>query len=162
MTLLQVDQLTVRQNYGQFHLIYGPTDLSTLVDLIDAANATDNIAQDDDLLVVLSPHQNNFEMALTVERWATEPPNDLAEWEEGFEAPITVTEQGLEYTSPDDGLCVPLDVPEGRYRVRIVGRGFINRGWPGSTTPGDVWRMQFWPSTDQTAAQRIRRWDTPD
>jgi hypothetical protein len=29
--------------------------------------------------------------------------------------------------------------------VRITGRGFLNYGWPGSTTPGDEWRLQLWP-----------------
>lgn len=161
MPLLRTDHLTVRQDYGQFHLLYGTGDTDDLVELIDAAIADGDIAQGEDMLVILVPHQNNVEMSLTVERWSVEPPDDLADWEEVFEAPIEVTDDGLEYTSPDDGLCVPLDVPQGQYRARIVGRGFVNRGWPGSITPGDVWRIQLWPSTDDTAARHILRWEVP-
>ena len=53
---------------------------------------------------------------------------------------------------------VDLDVPPGNYQVRIVGRGFINYGWPGSTTPGDTWRIQFWPSKDVIEPKRIAHW----
>ncbi|TWF75906.1 hypothetical protein FHX44_111791 [Pseudonocardia hierapolitana] len=156
MSLLRSDALTVRQDYGQFALIAGDTDDDDLVELIDAANDADNIAQGNAILVVLSPHQNNFALGLTVEQWSSRPPDDLDAWEEGFEASLTVGDLGLVYMSPTD-TYVQLDVPSGAYRARIVGRGFVNRGWPGSTTPGDVWRIQVWPCTEHAAPRRIAR-----
>jgi hypothetical protein len=160
MPLLRTDTLTVRQDYGQFELIAGNMDDDDLLELIDAANAGDKIAQGNAILVVLSPHQNNFEMGLTVEQWSSTPPNDLDTWEEGFEASLTVGDLGLLYMSPAD-TYVELDVPPGSYRARIVGRGFVNRGWPGSVTPGDVWRIQVWPCTEHSAPSRIARWELP-
>jgi len=155
--LLRLDTMTVRQDYGQFELIAGDQDDDDLLDLIDAANEGDRIAQGEAILVILSPHQNNFEMALTVELWDDEPPDDLADWQEGFQAFLGVDGLGVFYMSPIE-TYVDLDVPPGNYQVRIVGRGFINYGWPGSTTPGDTWRIQFWPSNDIIEPTRIARW----
>jgi hypothetical protein len=109
-------------DHGQFHLVSAfpaPDDVSaadqedadTIVDrTIDEGN---EIAQGIYGLCVLCPHQNNFEMSLTVERWATEPP----------------------------------------------GRGFVARGWPGSTTPGDQWRIQLWPGTAGAPPRQVKRWE---
>jgi hypothetical protein len=156
---------TVALDYGQFYLVGAPppADLARdidLVDLIGQANDGDRIAQSGNLLIVLSPHQNNFEMSLTVQRWAAEPPPDLPAWQEVFEATLEVGAAGLRYESP----TLPehnLPVPAGRYAVRIAGRGFLNHGWPGSTTPGDEWRIQLWPSTARRPATRVARWAGP-
>ena len=117
------------------------------------------LMQGNAILVVLSPHQNNFEMGLTVEQWSSTPPDDLGTWEEGFEASLEVGDLGLVYMSPVD-TYVELDVPPGSYRARVVGRGFVNRGWPGSVTPGDVWRIQVRPCAEHIAPRRIARWET--
>ncbi|GAA0941552.1 hypothetical protein [Pseudonocardia zijingensis] len=159
MSLLRSDALTVCQDHGQFELVTGDMD-DDLVGLIDAANHADGIAQGTVVLVVLSPHQNNFELGLTVEQWSSPPPDDLDAWEEGFEASLTVGDLGLVYHSPPD-TYVQLDVPPGAYRARIVGRGFVNNGWPGSTTPGDVWRIQVWPCAERITPRRIARWPAP-
>ncbi len=157
MPPLRVDTLTVHQDHGQFELITGDQDDDDLVGLIDEAGAGDRIAQGSAILVVLSPHQNNFAMALTVELWDEEPHDDVVDWEEGFEASLRVDELGVVYMSPTE-TYVDLDMPPGEYRVRIVGRGFVNYGWPGSTEPGDVRRLQLWPSSDAIAPRRIARW----
>ncbi|MER5670275.1 hypothetical protein [Pseudonocardia alni] len=160
MPLRRSYRLTVHQDHGQFDLVYAWTDLTNLVDLIDLANTGDGIAQDDSILVVFSPHQNNFDLAMAVEEWDGAPPDDLHEWQEGFEAPLPITDHGVELMSPSD-FCVPLDIAPGTYRIRIVGRGFVNHGWPGSTTPGDDWRLQLWPSDDVSPARRLLRWEQP-
>lgn len=160
MSLHRSDAVTVHQDYGQFALITGDMDDDDLVELVDAANGADGIAQGNAILVVLSPHQNNLALGLTVEQWGSRPPDDLDAWQEGFEASLTVGDLGLVYMSPTDSF-VQLDVPPAAYRARIVGRGFVNRGWPGSTTPGDVWRIQLWPCSERTAPRRIARWETP-
>ncbi|WP_432976541.1 hypothetical protein [Dactylosporangium sp. CA-233914] len=106
-------------------------------------------------MVVLSPHQNNFHMPLRVECWHRRPPDDTDQWEEVTECAFTVEAGELRYESPalDTTACA---VPDGQYAVRICGRGFVNRGWPGSTKPGDVWRIQLWPASDEVADRRIK------
>jgi hypothetical protein len=161
--LVESSRLTVTMDYGQFYLVGSPAPCDgdvDLVDLIAQASDGDQIAQSGNLLVVLSPHQNNFEMALLVQRWDAEPPVDLPVWEEVFEASIEVGESGLGYQSPTLA-DHDLGVPPGCYGIRIAGRGFVNRGWPGSTTPGDEWRIQLWPSTAKRTPQRIVRWAGP-
>ena len=57
-----------------------------------------------------------------------------------------------------DYVSVPM--PAGDYVMRVVGRGFVARGWPGSTEPGDTWRIQLWPhvGTDPVPLRRLATW----
>jgi len=125
--------------------------------LLDRALAGAHIASAGYGLVVVSPHQNNFEMPLRVEEWNAPPPADDGDWDEVFESHLTVVGGVLRYESPTME-AVPFEVPDGRYAVRISGRGFRNRGWPGSTTPGDSWRVQLWPSADVRPDRRVKEW----
>jgi hypothetical protein len=50
------------------------------------------------------------------------------------------------------------DVPTGSYAVLVSGRGFVARGWPGSTTPGDVWRVQLWPGNVDISVETLVTW----
>ena len=96
-----------------------------------------------------------------MEQWDGPAPDDVVEWEEGYVTGLTVDEHGLMYQSPTmDGYL--LDLPAGTGQARITGRGFVNRGWPGTTTPGDVWRLQVWPAEAPGEAARIARWTHPD
>src|SRR5262249_6908552 len=72
---------------------------------------------------------------------AARPPEDVDEWQEAFEATLTVGEGGqLTYASPTLSTVV-CPVPPGRYEVLVTGRGIVAQGWPGSTQPGDSWRL---------------------
>ena len=53
------------------------------------------------------------------------------------------------------------EVPGGGYLIEVNGRGFVNYGWPGTTNPGDVWRIRLWPN-DGTARSRLRCGTCPD
>jgi hypothetical protein len=57
---------------------------------------------------------------------------------------------------------VTIPVPSGRYAARITGRGFVNHGWPGSTTSGDEWRLQLWPAAGPIPPRRVRSWMSRD
>jgi DNA-binding CsgD family transcriptional regulator len=57
---------------------------------------------------------------------------------------------------------VTIPVPSGRYAARMTGRGFLNHGWPGSTTPGDEWRLQLWPAAGPIPPPRVRSWMSRD
>jgi hypothetical protein len=158
----QVVELTVALDYGQFCLISLPADdhLDLAVPLVQAAIKGEGVAssEDNEAVVVLSPHQNNSAMRLRVELWAAEPPDDLSDWQEAFLSGLVVGEGGLAYESPTVEF-ERLALPPGRYAARITGRGFVQRGWPRSTTPGDAWRLQLWPTTKPMPARRLRSWN---
>ena len=149
---------TVALDYGQFHLYTDVVeDLDLPVRVPERALEGQGIAQSGGLLVVLSPHQNNFDMALRVETWTSRPDDDLQEWPEAFEAHLTVGSFGLLYESPTlNGRS--LEVPLGKYHTEVAGRGFVAHGWPGSTKPGDRWRIRLWPEQEWRPARRISQW----
>lgn len=99
-------------------------------------------------------------MRLCVEVWSAEPPNDLDAWQEAFEAALMVGHGELMYQSPTVDWQT-ITVPPDNDAVRITGRGFVARGWPGSTTPGDQWRIRLWPSATTVAPRRRRAWPGP-
>ncbi len=151
----------VALDYGQFSLCGRPGWSDDYMAYLEAALEGEGIAGDDYGVVVCSPHQNNFEMPFRVEVWDGPPPDDQGEWEEIFHCGLMVNDVGLLYSSPTLAPTV-FDLPAGAYSVLICGRGFVNHGWPGSTTPGDVWRVQLWPSADIPVPSRIKIWKQPD
>ncbi len=156
--LIDAHDVVVAMDYGQFDLWtdYWSDDLNTEA-LLQQAIKGDHIAQERHCLVITCPHQNNFEMALRLERWSGPAENDLQDWQEAYEAHLSVNEYGLYYQSPTlEG--TPLPVPSGEYHALITGRGFITRGWPGSTAPGDEWRIRLWPSTGPASARQLLAW----
>ncbi|CAI7975374.1 hypothetical protein FRAHR75_1870003 [Frankia sp. Hr75.2] len=140
-----VQETTAVYDHGQFYLYTDVWDEIDPVQIIHDAINTDGVAQGGPLLVVLSPHQCNFAVTLRVERWSAQPAGDLDAWQEAFSASIDVDEFGLLYESTTTIQNLRLEVPAGRYTALITGRGFVHRGWPGSTMPGDEWRVQLWP-----------------
>lgn len=137
-----------------------PTTTPTLVTLLEQAQHADGIAQSDGLIVVQSPHENNFAMPLAVEVWDEQPSDDLDQWQEAFESHLEVTDQ-LIYASPTVDVT-EIEVPPGSYHALITGRGFITHGWPGDTEPGDEWRIRLWPSAGPDQARRLRAFREPD
>ncbi|MET7401655.1 hypothetical protein ABZS66_50065 [Dactylosporangium sp. NPDC005572] len=156
----QAEERLVWLDYGQFSLSGNLSLEADYMALLERAVAGSGIAGDEHGLVVISPHQNNFEMPFRVEQWNERPPDDAEEWEEVLEGSLLVVDGVLHYFSPTDA-HVTFQVPSGRYAVRISGRGFVNRGWPGSTTPGDRWRVQLWPGADGVPERRVKRWGPP-
>lgn len=131
------------------------------MELLGEALDGEGIAQAGGTVVVLSPHQNNFDLRLLVERWEREPPGDLNEWDEAFEFALEVGESGLAFGSPTMAR-EDLRVPSGSYRGLLTGRGFVQRGWPGSTEPGDQWRLRLAPAAaEQAPARRLAAWQEP-
>ncbi len=152
---------TVSLDYGQFYLrTTAAGRLAELMPALERAMAGEGIAQDPGALVVLSPHQNNFALALTIELLLDEPAADLDEWQEAFQAQIEVDEDGMYYESPTLS-GEQFEVPAGQYRLLITGRGFVAHGWPGSTEPGDVWRFRLWPCEQSCRAARLKAWPGP-
>ncbi|MEV0298517.1 hypothetical protein [Nocardia sp. NPDC050710] len=157
-----IDECTIElfMDYGQFIIHGGTGDEDTEPDLLDRAFAARPCAGDGASLLVLSPHQNNFEMSITVQVWDTRPPRDRADWQQVCEDRLRVgTEGTLSLSSPVDGWAEAA-VPTGEYLIEVGGRGFLNYGWPGSATPGDMWRIRLWPD-DGSDPLPAQQWDMP-
>ncbi|MDI6099001.1 hypothetical protein QLQ12_10355 [Actinoplanes sp. NEAU-A12] len=156
----RVAESVVRLDHGQFCLCGNPSPDADYMALLEQAINGPGIAADDTGVIVISPHQNNFEMPLRLELWDARPPDDHDAWEEVFEAGLLVVDDLLRYFSPTDTV-VNFEVPSGRYAARISGQGFVNRGWPGSITPGDRWRVRLWPAADTFPERRLKEWRHP-
>ena len=173
---LAAHDYVVALDYGEFWLYsclcpeedYSVADRPELArdeldDLLRRALEGDSIAQTPveytfgSTLLVLCPHQTNFQMPLRIEVWDGPPPDDIADWPEAFEAHLDVDPHGLYYSSPLMG-AARLDVPPGGYHAVITGRGFVARGNTGVPHPGDSWRIRVWPSAGPPAARRLRAW----
>ncbi|MFF5225114.1 hypothetical protein [Dactylosporangium sp. NPDC000521] len=154
--LLRVHDRIVTMDHGQFCLVGIPGGSGDYMTYLEAA-LIEGIAGDDHAVVVCPPHQNNFEMPLRVELWSGPPADDQAAWQEVFRCCLTVGEDGMYYQS-SAAEEVTFDVPGGTYTMSICGRGFVNRGWPGTTTPGDLWRIQMWRSIAMSPPARVKAW----
>lgn len=112
-------------------------------------------------MLVMSPHQKNFDTAIGVEVWDQRPDDDREEWQQVSEGYLTVDGHGeLRIESPTVDLAT-CPVQSGQYVIEVSGRGFITYGWPGSTHPGDVWRLRLWPD-DGTPLRAPKLWGRPD
>jgi hypothetical protein len=96
-------------DYGQFYLTASTprfdVDVSEVVD--DAIDAG-GISQRGPFVVILSPFQWSWDMALSVELWAEAPLDDLDAWQEAFEFPldIVVPPAGFEPATPGLGVRI--------------------------------------------------------
>lgn len=147
-------------DYGQF-LLGGDLFVSDAPALLAEAQEHPPSASDGRSIMVMSPHQNNFEMRVVVETWTRQPPRDDESWEQVSVERLSIgAEQVLLIESPT---LEPADVslPAGEYWVEISGRGFVNYGWPGSTAPGDDWRLRIWPASEPAADVR-KIWPGPE
>ncbi|MGC4992591.1 hypothetical protein [Nocardia salmonicida] len=156
--LLAEHRLVLALDYGQFTLHGGEGEEDVELALLDAALADRPAAGDGHTVVVLSPHQNNFDMPIHVQVWDRRPA-DEGDWQQVSEARLHIGEHGLNISSPIDGWA-DAPVPRGDYIAEIAGTGFVNYGWPGDTTPGDRWRIRLWPDHG-TALRPAQQWDMP-
>ncbi|WP_179276608.1 hypothetical protein [Rhodococcus sp. 14-1411-2a] len=159
-TALSSEHVELTMDHGQFYLRGGLDDGENEYPLLEQALANQPTAGDGKTLVILSPHQNNFEMSIDVELFTARPPSDDDQWQQVSEDRLEIGPEGvlqIDSTTMDPVDCL---IPPGDYLVQVSGRGFVNYGWPGSTTPGDVWRIRLWPS-HAAATRAAIRWDMP-
>jgi hypothetical protein len=156
--LLEAADLVMALDYGQLYL-RGWSDFEPEGGIGPVAErairSPERVAGDGWALVVISPHRNNFDMHVRVERWSGPAPDDLDAWQEAVEGPVTVEGGRLWLDSPTM-TPVSTPVPDNHYLARVCGRGFVNRGDTPTTTPGDVWRVQIWPAVQ---VRRLRSWN---
>ncbi len=153
-------KVVLAMDYGQFCLDGGLGDIDNEMDLLEQAQAEQPSAGDGSMLVVLCPHQNNFEMSMDVQVFARRPAADRSEWQQVSEGHLEIDAPGILSLSSPTTEPVTVAVPPGQYVVEVSGRGFVNYGWPGSTTPGDVWRLRLWPGGNG-ALEPAQLWNMP-
>jgi hypothetical protein len=150
---------TVAMDYGQFYLS-GQRERVADRDLVllTQAQSGDGVASDGHTMVVLSPHQNNFAMSLEIQHYWGLSEEDLSGWPEVCESHLHIDpDAGLTFDSP----TLPSNswpIPAGRFHLQVCGRGFVARGWPGSTEPGDTWLIRLWRCDCQVSTRRLRSW----
>lgn len=154
--------VVLAMDYGQFCLDGGLGYIDNEMTLLDQAQAAQPSAGDGDgtMVVVLCPHQNNFEMSVDVQVVDRRPAADRSQWQQVSEGRLEIDAPGMLSLSSSTTEPVTVAVPSGQYVVEVSGRGFVNYGWPGSTTPGDVWRLRLWPD-DDSALEPAQLWDMP-
>ncbi len=159
--MVSAQSLTLGMDYGQFYIYGGLGDFEDAFELAELAMADHPTAGDGNTVVVLCPHQNNFEMPVRVEVWSARPDDDRDDWQQVSESPLRVGPNAtLYYDSPPGTDFDPIPVPEGNYVIEVSGRGFVNYGWPGTTTPGDEWRFRLWPN-DGSSLRPPAQWHMP-
>ncbi|MEH6793055.1 MAG: hypothetical protein V7694_02875 [Rhodococcus sp. (in: high G+C Gram-positive bacteria)] len=147
-------------DHGQFYLRGGLDDDDNEYPLLEHALAAQPYAGNGSTMVVLNPHQNNFEMPIDVELFDSRPTSDDGEWQQMCEDRIAIGPEGV--LQIDSTTMSPVDcaIPPGEYLVQVAGRGFVNYGWPGDTTPGDQWRIRLWPDDGSDPREAVR-WNMP-
>ncbi|PWD52459.1 hypothetical protein C8046_08625 [Serinibacter arcticus] len=151
--------MVMAMDYGQFVINGGAMGADSLA-LLDQAEVAPPSAGDGSQVLVLSPHQNNFAMTVAVERWSSPPPSDVDAWEQVSVEAVEVDGSGAVWLESPTLESTSVAMEAGRYWVEISGRGFVNYGWPGSTEPGDEWRLRFWPVSDAVEHPR-QLWTMP-
>lgn len=152
--------VVLAMDYGQFCLDGGLGDIDAEIELLEQAQAAQPSAGDGTMVVVLCPHQNNFEMRVDVQVFDRRPAADRSEWQQVSEDRLAVDGSGMLSLSSPTTEPVTLAVPAGQYVVEVSGRGFVNYGWSGSTTPGDVWRLRLWPD-EGSVLEPAQLWEMP-
>jgi hypothetical protein len=152
-------RLTLAIDYGQFTVTGSIRDTDTL-ELLAQAEAKPPSSGNCGTVLILSPHQNNFETAVDVEIWDARPPTDRDLWQQVSEDRMDVDKRGLITLVSPTLNSVDFAIPAGHYVLEASGRGFVNYGWPGSTKPGDVWRLRLWP-LDGLGPPEPKRWEMP-
>lgn len=152
-------RLTLALDYGQFTVTGSVSETDTM-ELLVQAQAKRPSSGNGGTVLVLSPHQNNFAMIVDVEVWDARPPADRKLWQQVSEEAIVVDEKGLISLGSPTSDSVDCAVPAGHYLLEVSGRGFVNYGWPGSTEPGDVWRLRLWPH-DGSGPLGPKLWEMP-
>lgn len=155
--LMSSSVVRLAMDHGQFTIIGQPRLHSWMSDedmeVLERAGDSPPSAANAGMVLVLSPHQWNFDTEITVEVWSGRPPGDPDAWDQMSQEQLVVDGDELVLGSPG-GEDVLVEVPAGAYTVEISGRGFVNYGIPhdpnteDDADPSDVWRVRMWQTPD--------------
>jgi hypothetical protein len=156
---LSHQSVVLQMDYGQF-TIAGSAAGDDDVDLLHHAFASPPSGGTGTMVLVLNPHQSNLAMHVDIETWSSRPEADRDYWQQVSEDPLLVDAAGTLVLGSPTLDSVSLAVEPGDYLLEVSGRGFVNYGWPGSTAPGDMWRLRLWPAAGD-AVLLPQRWRMP-
>lgn len=166
--MLSAQDLIVQADYGQI-LIFsfgGENEDEDGYDHIGHLRGAANDASESGRFVgvrpgfidLLTPGQYNMETPMRLEIWSAEPPDDRGDWDHEVDADFDVPDGRINFTaSGGSGSAVSADIPVGRYRVRISGRGFTELGNAGSNGD-DSYRLRLWPRGERQDPALRKRW----
>jgi hypothetical protein len=153
--------LRMMVDYGQIY-IYSPavhaaaaTD-ANLDALEDATRSGRFVGVAEGVVDLITPGQWNSHTPVRVEVWPDEPPATEDSWDHEVDVDLDVPDGELVFEGPT---CEPvtIQVPAGRYRARMSGRGFTALGGSGANGD-DSYRVRLWPRITDTEPRLRRSW----
>lgn len=112
-------------DYGQFYVIGSADNSEDLPDVVDRAidNGLYAITAGGNI-VVLNPHQYNFEMRVDVELFDRPKHSDRADWQVVIDESTTIDDRGeLLISSATSTSDIPISIAPGSYHIEISRRG---------------------------------------
>ncbi|MGM1064083.1 hypothetical protein [Saccharothrix sp. Mg75] len=109
------------------------------------------------LIDLVTPVEWNFTAPMRVETWADEPSLDDADWDHVVDVDLDVSDGILSFEGSGGRPPIPCEVPTGKYRARIAGRGYeqATQGVDGM----DDYRIQLWKRDSDQAPTLRKRWN---
>lgn len=160
-----VSDLTVRADHGQIY-IYSPTVIQEAWDLSDnlyldaLADGTDSerfVGVAGGIIDLMTPGQWNWETPMLIEVWEAEPPATDGDWDHEVDVDLDIPDGTLVFEASGGTGEVTTEVPAGRYRARVSGRGFTTLG-AGGAEGDDSYRLRLWPRSTDGEPELRRSW----
>jgi len=156
---LAVHQVSIWVQHGQ--ILLGDAEEGDLAAIEDAwDDAVDSgryVGTAGGIVDLVTPVADSAGTPVTVEQWATEPPDDRAGWDHEADIDIDVPSGRIELfltTGEIEGGTVTL-AGAGPYRLRVSAR--FGRGKAGAAVD-DVYRLRLWPRAADLPPQLRRGW----
>ncbi|WP_232333498.1 hypothetical protein [Rhodococcus sp. p52] len=86
--------VVLAMDYGQFCLDGGLGDIDNELELLEQAQAEQPSAGDGTMIVVVCPHQNNYEMSVDVQVFDRRPAADRLAWQQVSENRLEIDAAG--------------------------------------------------------------------
>jgi hypothetical protein len=158
---IEMTDLEVVIDYQQVYLsgapprVVDPAGEEALRALDDARNSGRYVGVSGGVIDMLTPIQYSPGSPMRVETWAGEPPVDSDSWDNIVDVDLNVP-SGRLYFQPSGGGFDPVscEVPIGRYRARVAGRGYDQADVEGL----DAYQVQLWPRDSDNPPAPHRTW----
>ena len=148
-------------DYGQVYL-YAPAasgSVDFLAALDDSSRTGLSVGVDGPLVDLLMPLQWNFSAPLSFDVLDGAPQLDVDDWDHVVEFALQLPSGRLLLEGSGGSGQLEIEVPPGRHRARLSGRGFPA---PGDYVPGDssldTYRLQLWPAGADEPPRELKRW----
>lgn len=166
--MIRAQDLVVAADHGQIYIFsiageeededFDPAEGHLLSALDDATRSRRFVGVQPGLIDLLTPGQWNFRTPMRLEVWSAEPSDDRDQWDHEVDADFDVPDGRIYFMASGGGTAdVSADIPAGRYRARISGRGFTALGHAGADG-NDSYRLRLWPRGQREDPVLRKRW----